>query len=100
MMKKSEFAPYIQLCAETPLFTGSAPDQIEAMLHCLEARIRHYEAGEYIHRMGDVIDTVGLVLEGSVRIEHCDVWGNANVMGLQQVGDMFGEAYAAVPDEP
>lgn len=50
--------------------------------------------------MGDVIGTVGLVLEGSVRIENVDVWGNVSVVGVCGSGGMFGEAYAAVPDEP
>ena len=93
-MDRSEFL------AKTPLFTGAAPAEIGAMLGCLEARERSYAAGERIHRMGDVIKTVGLVLEGSVRIECVDVWGNISVIGANGVGEMFGEAYAAVPDEP
>ena len=93
-MKLIEFLP------QTQLFAGSSPSEIEAMLGCLGARERRYESGEYIHRMGDVIKTVGLVLEGSVRIENVDVWGNVSVLGTTGVGGMFGEAYAAVPDEP
>ena len=93
-MDQSEFL------AKTPLFAGAAPAEIGAMLGCLEARERRYVAGERIHRMGDVIKTVGLVLEGSVRIECVDVWGNVSVIGANGVGEMFGEAYAAVPDEP
>jgi signal peptidase I len=50
--------------------------------------------------MGDVITTVGLVLEGGVRIESVDVWGNVSVLGVKGAGGMFGEAYAAIPDEP
>ena len=70
------------------------------MLECLDARKRSYAQGERIHRMGDVIKTVGIVLEGSVRIESVDVWGNVSVVGVQEPGGMFGEAYAAVPSEP
>ena len=49
---------------------------------------------------GDVITTVGLVLEGGVRIESVDVWGNVSVLGVKDAGGMFDEAYAAIPDEP
>ena len=88
------------LLAHTQLFADSAPEEIGAMLGCLDARERHFPKASYIHRMGDKIKTVGLVLEGSVRIESVDVWGNVSVMGATGSGGMFGEAYAAVPDEP
>lgn len=70
------------------------------MLGCLGMRTREYRAGERIHRMGDAISTVGLVLEGSVRIESVTVWGDVSVIGIAGPGQMFGEEYAAVPDEP
>ena len=93
-MKRSE------LLAMTPLFSGSKPEEIDTMLGCLAARERRYGKGARIHRMGDVITTVGLVLEGSVHIESVDVWGNVSVLGVKGTGGMFGEAYAAVPGEP
>ena len=93
-MKRSE------LQATTPLFNGLKPEEIDTMLGCLAARERRYRKGARIHRMGDVITTVGLVLEGGVRIESVDVWGNVSILGVKGVGGMFGEAYAAVPDEP
>ena len=93
-MERSEFL------ATTQLFRGSNPQEIEAMLGCLAARERRYKAGARIHRMGDVITTTGVVLEGSVRIESVDRWGNISVLGVKKSGEMFGEAYAAVPNEP
>lgn len=93
-MKQSEFL------AQTQLFDGSTPKEIESMLECLGARKQSFKAGTRIHRMGDVINTVGLVLEGSVRFENVDVWGNVSVLGSADTGDMFGEMYAAIPNEP
>ena len=89
-----------ELLAATPLFQGSTVEEIEGMLGCLGMRERAYSTGERIHRMGDRIREVGLVLEGSVRIESVDVWGNVSVMGMRGSGQIFGEAYAAIPDEP
>ena len=99
MMTEAKRFP-TELLAQTQLFAGSSPDEIEAMLGCLDARVRSYGEGAYVHHMGDVIKTVGLVLEGGVRIESVDVWGNVSIMGTAGPGGMFGEAYAAVPDEP
>ena len=89
-----------ELLAATPLFQGSTVEEIEGMLGCLGMRERAYSTGERIHRMGDRIREVGLVLEGSVRIESVDVWGNVSVLGMRGSGQIFGEAYAAIPDEP
>ena len=89
-----------ELLAATPLFQGSTVEEIEGMLGCLGMRERAYSTGERIHRMGDRIREVGLVLEGSVRIESVDVWGNVSVLGVKGAGEVFGEAYAAVPGEP
>lgn len=91
---------HVEFLAGTKLFEGSSPDEIKAMLECLDARERRFKEGARIHRMGDVIKTAGLVLEGCVRIENVDVWGNVNVLGTMEAGDLFGAAYAAVPDEP
>ena len=89
-----------ELLAASPLFEGSTSREAEAMLGCMEARERRFSRGAYIHRMGDIIRTVGLVVDGSVRIESVDAWGDVSVMGMVEPGGMFGEAYAAVPDEP
>ena len=89
-----------EILTRTPLFEGSSLDEITGMLGCLNAHERHYSRDERIHRIGDVIGTVGLVLEGSVRIESVDVHGNVSVLGVRGPGSMFGEAYAAVPNEP
>ena len=80
-----------KLLATTALFRGSKPEEIAAMLGCLGMRTRKYRAGERIHRMGDVISTVGLVLEGAVRIESVSVWGDVSVIGTAGLGQMFGE---------
>lgn len=90
---------YSEFFATTPLFEGATPAEIEGMLGCLDARIRHYQTGAYIFRMGDTVPAIGLVLEGSVRIENVDAWGNVSVITVDGPGQLFGEAHAAVPGE-
>ena len=85
--------------ARTALFQGASEEEVRAMLRCLDARVRVYDKGERVYQMGDFVKSMGLVLEGSVRIENVDVWGNVSVMGVRGPGQIFGEAYAAIPDE-
>ena len=94
MVNKSAFL------ATTRLFNGSSPEEIDAMLGCLNAQTRSYDAGAYIYRTGDIVRNVGLVLEGRVRTENVDAWGNVNVIGTEGPGQLFCEAYAAIPGEP
>lgn len=90
---------YAVFLSTTPLFKGSTPEEINAMLGCLDARVKHYKAGSYIFRMGDTIQSIGLVLEGRVRMENVDAWGNVNVIATDGPGQLFGEAHAALPGE-
>ena len=49
--------------------------------------------------MGDETGYAGIVLEGQVRIETVDVWGNVSVTGIAEPGELIGEMYAAIPGE-
>ncbi len=89
-----------EFLSQTRMFIGASAQEIESMLGCLGARVRSYEKGEYIYHMGDSISSLGLVLSGSVRVESVDVWGNVSVMGQIDVGRVFAEVYATLPDLP
>ena len=86
--------------ARTSLFLGASEDEVRAMLRCLDARVRMYAKGECVYQMGDLVKSMGLVLEGSVRIENVDAWGNVSVLGRAAQGQVFAEAYACLPGEP
>ena len=81
--------------AGTALFEGVSADEVASMAGCLDARERSYAAGERVWRMGERTSNVGVVLEGAVRIEGVDFWGNVSVMRVAGPGQLFGEAYAA-----
>jgi CRP-like cAMP-binding protein len=46
------------------------------------------------------VNDIGLVLSGSVRIEHSDYFGNNSILAFVNAGDVFAKAYACIPDEP
>lgn len=87
------------LC-KTALFRGSSPEEVEAMLACLGAERRQYAKGEMVCRVGDVISSMGVVLQGSLLIQTDDLWGNTAVLDRVGLGQIFGEAYACALGEP
>ena len=87
------------LISKTELFRGTTPEEIKEMLFCLNAQTKHYSKGEYICRAGDYIRTMGMVLSGSVNIEHDDVWGNKSILDNISIGQVFAETYSCLPNE-
>ncbi len=84
----------------TVLFQGILPSEVESMLECLGARRKSYEKGQSIHYAGDIIQTIGLVLSGSVNIENDGLWGNRDILNHITPGEIFAETYACIPGEP
>lgn len=86
-----------QFLSATSLFHGLKSEEVAAALSCLNAHQKDYKKGSLIFRAGDVIDKIGLILEGSVNIVVNFFWGNSNIFGHIGKGKIFGEAYAAIP---
>lgn len=84
----------------TPLFRGMEPQDISSMLGCLRAREQCFSKGQVIYQAGDCVTAMGMVLEGVVRIQRDDFWGNTSILSVLQPGQMFAETYACVPYEP
>ena len=83
-----------------PLFRGMTPEEIEALLSCLNAKARACKKGEIILMEGAPTEQLGVVLSGRVIIEMSDVWGNNSVLSSVAPGGTFAEAYACIPGEP
>ena len=66
----------------------------------LDFRTEKYKKGNVIFGTGSIITDIGLVLSGSVRIEHTDLWGNKSILGITPAGGVFAESYACIPNEP
>ena len=86
--------------ANTLLFRGMEPSDVDEMLGCLLAKERTYKKGEIIFPEGSPTEQIGVVLIGRVMIELGDVWGNNSVLSSIGPGGVFAEAYACVPEEP
>ena len=84
------------------LFAQIRKEDALAMMHCLGAAGKHAAAGEFIFSEGDPSGTIGLVLEGSVRILRDMVDGNRTILSVAGEGELFAEAFACagVPELP
>lgn len=90
----------LQILAQSALFQGVDAVDISAMLNCLDVRRRYFRRGEMILCAGDLALEIGLVLEGGVRVERVDAWGNRSILERFGPGETFAEAYACVDGEP
>ncbi|MGI6029797.1 MAG: Crp/Fnr family transcriptional regulator [Candidatus Heteroscillospira sp.] len=83
-----------------PIFRGLSAAELEKALDCLGAQVRSYGRNDRIFHSGDCIQSMALVLSGSVLIEHDDVWGNRSILSRIEPGQIFAETYACIPGQP
>lgn len=86
---------YIPILRRTALFAGLDEAEIAAMLSCLQARLCRYKKGEYVFRQGEELNAIRVLVEGGLHIQRDDYWGNRSIVSSVDVGELFGEAYAA-----
>ena len=86
---------YLFILRNSPLFQGMTEEEILSVLHCVNATVLHKKKGEYIFRVGDSTESMGLVLSGSVLSMQEDLWGHRNIMHRIGAGEYFAEPYAA-----
>lgn len=86
---------YINALKRTKLFAGVGEDEIETMLNCLGATLKTYKKGEYVLRAGEFPSSLTVLVGGKLHIQKDDYWGNRSIINIIEIGEMFGEAYAA-----
>ena len=91
--------PEIDL-SSTELFQNIAPEDLDALLKCLDVRKKHYQKGEILFLEGAPTSNLGIVLSGRIMIEMGDAWGGRSILGTIGPGGTFAEAYACIPGEP
>ena len=77
------------------LFKKNTPQEIEAMLNCLQYTLKKYPKETFIFQAGDKISKIGIVLAGEAHVIKEDYWGNRTIYARIGVGDNFGEVYAS-----
>lgn len=85
---------YFAILRNCPLFYSISEQNLSAMLHCLGARIVHYDKGATIMAEGDEARYVGIVLLGAVQIVRVDYFGNRSIVAEIGPVELFGESFA------
>lgn len=91
---------YLAQIKKSRLFAGIDMQELEALLGCLSAAVRHFKKGDTIIYRGDSVSALGLVLSGGVHIQREDFWGNRTILSEIPESGLFGESYACVPTQP
>ena len=88
---------YLFILRSSPFFQGMTEAEILSVLHCVQATVCHKKKDEYIFRVGDSTESMGLVLKGSVLSLQEDLWGYRNIMHRIGPGEYFAESFAVTP---
>ena len=89
-----------KLLSKTKLFYNIPEGNIAALLKNLKAQEKTFKKNNIVLHAGDVTESLGIVLSGTVVIEYSDVWGNNSVLGRAATGEVFAEIYASLPAQP
>ncbi len=78
----------------SPLFAGIRDDDLQQMLSSPCTRQAEYAKGDIILHAGQTVCEIGIVLDGAVRIESIDLWGDRSILSSVAKGQVFAETYA------
>lgn len=81
------------LASNVKLFTNISSDCLGSMLQCLGAKTVSYRKNEIILMIDDSIESLGIVLDGSVLISSEDFMGIRSIITVIEKYDIFAEAY-------
>lgn len=90
---------YLPVFMKCPLFSGIETDKIDTILPCLQASVHKAEKNSFILSEGDRVETVGLVLSGSVHIINEDYWGRKDILSQLGPGELFAESFSCAQAE-
>lgn len=68
-------------------------EQLQNILALDCVKTRSYQKGQFVHKMGDLIDEMGWVQSGCVHVVTYDLQGNENILSVTKQGQTFGQAY-------
>lgn len=88
----------LPILLSSPLFKGISETDMLPLLESMGVRRQSYKKGAFVFLAGKTGTRIGIVLTGLVHIVQEDYWGNRNIIAPIRVGNMFGEAFACLPD--
>lgn len=90
---------YFNTIKKCPLFADIEENDLQALLSCLNAKVKKVKKNEIILDSGDKAEFVGIVLSGSVHIVQEDYWGNRSILSVITTGGLFAEAFSCTKEQ-
>ena len=88
---------FFSVLRSSHLFSDVSENELTAILSCLDTREIDFPKEAFVLRAGDTVESIGLVLSGSVLIIQEDIWGNRNILSKAGSGQTFAAAFACAP---
>lgn len=85
---------YLNIINTVSLFNGIHEQDLLSLLQCLSAKIKTYDKGELIFRVGEEAHYVGIVCSGGAHVFTEDFMGNRTILTALSEGELFGEVFA------
>lgn len=84
------YAPNFQ---DVPLFNGLGREEINEVLQKFHGMIKHFPKSDYIYLAGDAVESLCVVLEGTVQMIKEDIWGEKSIIANLGAGSVFAENF-------
>ncbi len=78
---------------ENPLFNGLGRDEINEVLQKFHGLIKHFPKSDYIYLAGDCVESLCVVLDGTVQMIKEDIWGEKSIIANLGAGSVFAENF-------
>lgn len=88
---------FLSILQSSKLFSDISENELTAMMSCLDMKIKDFPKEALILRNGETVESVGLILSGSILIVQDDIWGNRNILSKAGPGKTFATAFACAP---
>ncbi|MGN0665055.1 MAG: Crp/Fnr family transcriptional regulator [Huintestinicola sp.] len=82
------------------LFSGISENDIEHILNCLGCTVRKYPKGSFIFSEQDRLDSIGIILSGSVHMLKEDIWGGKTIIAFLKPTELIGETFVCSSGSP
>lgn len=82
----------IEKIKDNRLFRGLSHEDVKKIFTCCKAKIQKYENNQFVFEKGDVINNVGIVLDGEFNLVSQKFNGTRVIVTTLTFNDMFGEA--------
>jgi len=85
---------FLTILKTVSLFEGIDESDLQSLLSCLCAKTESFDKKQIVFMNGDSAEKVGIVLSGQVQVVKEDYYGNTAIVGIVNVGGLFGETFA------